>query len=315
MMKYILKKITLSIPLVFGITILDFILMNVMGSPLELLIGPKVSAGAIAAKSAAFGLDKPIYIQYFYWLKEIFSGNFGTSIRSNQPVLELIIERTGPTILLMGTALIISLILAFPIAIYSSSRKASKSDFIISGFSFLGISIPTFFLSLVFIYFFTIKLGWLPSSGMTTPGAEQSVSDVLRHMILPVSVLVVSTTGSNIRYIRASMIEVLSQDYIVTAESKGVGRFIVIYKHALRNALIPMITIIGMQIPVLFSGAVVIEQVFSWPGLGLTTMAAILNRDYPVIMGICLISALIVIISNLIVDIVYALANPKIKYR
>ena len=181
--------------------------------------------------------------------------------------------------------------------------------------SFLGSSVPGFFLSLLLIYIFTVKLGLLPSSGMITLGTEGGAGDVAKHMVMPVIVLAASMAGSNIRYIRSAVLEILQQDYLRTARAKGIGRFKVIYKHALRNALIPIVTVIGMEIPMLFGGAIIIEQVFSWPGLGLMTMSAISNRDYPVIMGVCLLSAVVVLVGNLLTDILYALVDPTIQLQ
>ncbi|MBP1754887.1 MAG: ABC-type dipeptide/oligopeptide/nickel transport system, permease component, partial [Firmicutes bacterium] len=226
----------------------------------------------------------------------------------------MIASYIGPTLLLMSTALIVSLMIAVPAGIYSAVHQYSVGDYTLVSLSFLGTSIPGFFLALILIYVFTIKLGWLPSSGMSTLGTEQSMGDVVKHMILPVVVLAVSMAGTNIRYIRSAMLEILQKDYLRTAKAKGIGRFLVINKHGLKNALIPIITIVGMQIPVLFGGAIIIEQVFSWPGLGLMTMSAIINRDYPVIMGVCLMSAIVVMAANLITDILYALVDPTIQY-
>ena len=226
---------------------------------------------------------------------------------------DMIKSHLGPTLLLMGVSLIVSLLIAVPAGIYSAIHQYEKGDYAVVTFSFLGSSIPGFFLSLLFIYIFTVKLGWLPSSGMTTLGTQGGFLDVLRHMIMPVIVLAASMAGSNIRYIRSAMLEILQQDYLRTAKAKGIGRFKVINKHALRNALVPIVTVIGMEIPALFGGAVIIEQVFSWPGLGLMTMSAITSRDYPVIMGVCLLSAVVVLVANLVTDILYALVDPTIQ--
>ncbi len=163
------------------------------------------------------------------------------------------------------------------------------------------------------IYLFTVKLGWLPSSGMTTLGTQGGFADVAKHMVMPVIVLAASIAGRNIRYIRSAMLEILQQDYLRTARAKGIGNFNVINKHALRNALVPIVTVVGMEIPVMFGGAVIVEQIFSWPGLGLMTMSAITSRDFPVIMGVCLLSAIVVLIANLITDILYALVDPTIQ--
>ncbi|MBQ6807111.1 MAG: ABC transporter permease [Lachnospiraceae bacterium] len=313
--KYILKRILIAIPVLIGITIIDYAIMCLAGSPLEMLQGPRISEGAIEAKKIALGLDKPFYIQYFVWLGQLLQGNMGYSIKSSQAVSAMIGSHLGPTLLLMGVSLLVSLIIAIPAGIYSAVHQYSKGDYAVVTMSFLGSSIPGFFLSLLLIYLFTVKLGVLPSSGMTTLGTDGGFADVVKHMVMPVIVLAASMAGSNIRYIRSAVLEILQQDYLRTARAKGIGRFRVIYKHALRNALVPIVTVIGMQIPMLFGGAIIIEQVFSWPGLGLMTMSAISNRDYPVIMGVCLLSAVVVLIGNLVTDIMYALVDPTIQLQ
>ncbi len=313
--KYIIKRILIAIPVLIGITIIDYAIMCLAGSPLQMLQGPRISQAAVAAKEIAFGLDKPFYVQYFVWLKQLLHGNMGYSIKSYQAVSEMIASHLGPTLLLMGVSLLVSLLMAVPAGIYSAIKQYSAGDYTVVTLSFLGSSVPGFFLSLLLIYLFTVKLGWLPSSGMTTLGTAGGAGDVAKHMVMPVLVLATSMAGTNIRYIRSAMLEILQQDYLRTAKAKGIGRFLVINKHALRNALIPIITVIGMEIPVLFGGQVIIEQVFSWPGLGLMTMSAITNRDYPVIMGVCLLSAIVVLAANLITDILYALADPTIQLK
>jgi peptide/nickel transport system permease protein len=309
-----MKRILIAIPVLIGITIIDFLIMNLVGSPLEMLQGARVSQEALEVKKIALGLDQPIYIQYWVWLKQLLQGNLGYSIKNYQSVSQMIGTYIGPTLLLMTTSLIVSMLIAIPAGIYSAAHQYSKGDYTIVTLSFFSSSIPGFFLALILIYFFTIKLGWLPSSGMSTLGMDKSAIDVIKHMIMPVIVLATSMAGTNIRYVRSAILEILQQDYLRTAKAKGIGRFLVIYKHALRNALIPVVTVVGMHIPVLFGGAIIIEQVFSWPGLGLMTMSAIINRDYPVIMGVCLMSAIVVLAANLITDILYALVDPTIKY-
>ena len=314
MLKYILKKILLAIPVLLGITIIDFLLMNLAGSPIDMMTGPKVTESMKAMRAAAWGLDQPIWKQYLGWLGEILQGNLGYSYKTYQPVAEMIGSHIGPTLLLMGSSLVLGLLIAIPAGIYSAVHRYQKRDYAMVTTSFVFSSVPSFFMALLLIYLFTVRLGWLPSSGMTTPGLEGSVADVLRHMVMPVLVLAMGVAGSNIRYIRSAVLEILEMDYLRTARAKGIGRFRVINKHALRNALLPIVTVIGMQIPTLFGGAVIVEQVFSWPGLGLITMSAILGRDYPVIMGVCLLSAVVVLLANLLTDIVYALVDPTIKY-
>ena len=313
MYKYILKRILIAIPVLIGITIIDYAIMCMAGSPLAMMQGPRVSEAALEAKKIALGLDQPIYVQYFVWLGQLLHGNLGYSIKSYQPVSEMIASHLGPTLLLMGVSLIVSLVFAVPAGIYSSIHKYEKGYYAVVTISILGSIIPGFFLSLLLIYVFTVRLGWLPSSGMTTLGAVSGAGDVAAHMVMPVLVLAFSMAGSNIRYIRSAVLEILQQDYLRTARAKGIGRFRVINKHALRNALVPIVTVIGMEIPTLFGGAVIIEQVFSWPGLGLMTMSAISSRDYPVIMGVCLLSAVVVLVANLVTDILYALVDPTIS--
>lgn len=311
--KYILKRILIAIPVLIGITLIDYAIMCLAGSPLEMLKGPRISDAALHAKEIAAGLDKPLIVQYFVWLWQLLQGNLGYSMKSYEPVSAMIGSHIGPTLLLMGASLALSLLIAVPAGIYSAVKQYSKGDYAVVTASFIGSSIPSFFLALILIYIFTVKLGILPSGGMNTLGMDGGVADTIRHMVLPVTVLAVSLAGSNIRYIRSSFLEILQQDYLRTARAKGIGYKRVIWKHAMRNALLPIVTVIGMQIPMLFGGAVIIEQVFSWPGLGLMTMTAIMGRDYPVIMGVCLLSAVVVLVSNLITDILYALVDPTIQ--
>ena len=315
MWKYIAKRILIAIPVLIGITIIDYALMSLAGSPLSMIQGARVSKAAIAVKSASLGLDQPVYIQYLSWLSQILKGNMGYSIKTHEAVTAMIGSHLGPTLLLMGVSLFISILIALPAGIYSATHQYQKGDYTLVGLSFLGSSVPSFFLALLLIYIFTIKLNLLPSSGMTTLGTNNGPLDVMQHMVMAVIVLVFSMVGTNIRYIRSAMLEILQQDYLRTARAKGIGRFKVINKHALRNAMIPVITVFGMEIPSLFGGAIIVEQVFSWPGLGLMTMNSIISRDYPVIMGVSLVAAVVVLIGNLLTDILYAVVDPTIQYK
>lgn len=315
MFKYIVKRILIALPVLLGITMIDYGIMCLAGNPLEMIAGPRVSMEALENKAILLGLDKPFYIQYLVWLGQLLQGNLGTSMKSYLEVSDMIGSHIGPTLLLMGTSLIVGLAIAVPAGIFSAIHQYKKRDYAVVTLSFVGMSIPGFFLALMLIYLFTVRLGWLPSGGMTTLGTDGGFLDVILHMIMPVTVLAVSIAGSNIRYVRSAMLEILQSDYLRTAKAKGIGRRRVIFKHALRNALIPIITVIGMQIPTLFGGSIIVEKIFSWPGLGLMTMNAILGRDYPVIMGVCLLSAVVVLAANLITDILYALVDPTISYH
>ena len=314
MWKYVLKKLLLAVPVLLGITVIDYIIMSLAGSPLDMMTGPRITEGAVAARAAQWGLDQPVIVQYFNWLRELLHGNLGFAYKSGQPVADIIRSHMGPTLLLMGVSMVLGLVLAVPAGIYSAVHRYRKRDYAVVSASFLFSSIPGFFLSLIFVYIFTVRLGWLPSSGMYTPGVGGGAGDVIRHLIMPALVLAVGVAGGNIRYIRSAVLEILEMDYLRTARAKGLGRRIVIRKHALRNALLPIITVIGMQVPTLFGGAVIVEQLFSWPGLGQVTWDAVLSRNYPVIMGVCLLSAVVVLLSNLVTDLLYALVDPTIKY-
>ena len=279
MWKYVAKKILLALPVLLGITLIDYLIMCLAGSPLDMMISPRATQEAVAMKAQQLGLDQPVLVQYLSWLGQLFQGNLGYSYKSYQPVAEMIGSQMAPTLLLMGVSLVLGLLIAVPAGIYSAIHRYQKRDFAVVTASFFGSSIPGFFLALILIYVFNVRLGWLPSSGMFTPGTGGDFWDVVRHLIMPAVVLAVSVAGSNIRYIRSAMLEILEMDYLRTAKAKGIGRFLVINKHALRNALLPIVTVIGMQIPTLFGGAVIIEQIFSWPGLGLVTMNAITGRE------------------------------------
>lgn len=316
MLKYIVKRVLIAIPVLIGITILDFLLMNLApGSPLDMMRNPMVSEIALDLKAETLGLNQPIYIQYFKWVNELFHGNLGFSMITYQPVSNLIASHIGPTLLLMGVSLLFGLLIAIPVGVLSATKQYSKADYTVMTASLFGISIPSFFFSLILIYLFTVKLKWLPSSGMVTLGGSGGFVDILRHIILPATVLIISVAGRNSRYVRSSMLEILEQDYLRTARAKGLKEFLVVNKHAMRNALIPIITVVGMEIPLVFGGAVVIEQIFSWPGIGLLTMSSILSRDYPAIMGLNLVAASIILVSNLLTDIAYSIANPGIKLK
>ena len=316
MTRYIVKRLLIAVPSLLGITLFNYLLMSLApGTPLDMMMGPRVSQAAVELRAQQLGLDQPVYIQYFSWLREILRGNLGYSITARQPVADMIASHIGPTLLLMGTSLTIGLLIAVPVGVYSATHQYSPGDYTAVSLSFLGTSIPNFFFAMILVYVFTVKLGWLPSSGMRTLGASSGITDLLRHMAMPVTVLSLFTAGWNVRYIRSAMLEILQQDYLRTARAKGVKPFWVINRHAMRNALLPVVTVVGLQIPTLFSGAVVVEQVFSWPGLGLLTMTAISTRDYPTIMGVSLLSGVIVLLCNLFIDILYAVVDPTIQYH
>lgn len=315
MIGYILRRLLIAIPVLFGVSVINFIIMRMApGNPVDMLVSPKLPDAAREAKMIELGLNDPAYIQYWHWLKNlVLNGDLGYSMITYEPVTDLIASRMGPTVILMGTALVLGLMIAIPIGIYSATKQYSKLDYTFVTGSFLGMSIPNFFFALLLVYIFSIQLSWLPSGGMKELGSEGSVGSLLWHMILPVTVLVANVAGRNIRYVRSGMLEIMGQDFLRTARAKGVKEFFVVNKHAMRNALIPIVTIVGLEVSILFGGAVVIEQIFSWPGIGQLTLSSIMSRDYSTIMGLNLVAAFVVIAANILTDIVYAFVDPRIR--
>jgi len=316
LLKYIRKRLLITLPVLLGVTVINFIIMLLApGNAIDLMTNPHVNAATLALKAQALGLNEPAYLRYFHWIVNMFHGDLGTSMSTFQPVSEMLAERIGPTLLLMGLALLVGLLIAIPLGILSAAKQGSKLDFVTVTGSFVGISIPNFFLGLGLISIFSLNLGWLPTSGMETLGAGGDLADRINHLILPVIVLSANVAGRNIRYVRSSMLEILGKDYLRTERAKGMKEWKIICTHGLRNALIPIITVLGFEIPMLFSGAVVTEKIFSWPGLGQLTMNSILSRDYPTIMALNLFMAIVVIGSNLLTDILYAVIDPRIKFK
>jgi peptide/nickel transport system permease protein len=252
--------------------------------------------------------------QYLGWLQQALTGNLGYSIkRLDQPVLGLVLSRIGPTVLLMGTALVFAIVAGIACGVIGAVRRNSLADLSLSVVALAGISSPAFLSALIGLYIFSVRLHWMPSGGMLTPGEEFSVGDLLHHLILPAALLSVAQAALIMRYMRASLLEVLNQDYVRTARAKGVREFWVITKHALRNALLPIVTLIGSTIGLAIGGAIFIESVFNWPGMGLLLVDAVQTRDYPVIMGATLVIGTCVIVVNLLTDITYAVVDPRIK--
>lgn len=317
--KYIRKRLIQSIPVVFGITILTYFIMKLApGGPLANMINPRTSAESILRAKEAMGLNKPIIIQYVNWLRELLQGNFGYSTNSGQQVLAMILERLPATLLLTVTAFVLSFVIGIPLGVYSATHKYSAGDYGLTIFSFIGISIPSFFFGMGLIYIFAIKLKWFPTSefGDTTfKGTGMALFlNKMKYLVMPALVMSLANLATVMRFTRSSMVETLNQDYIRTARAKGLSEKVVIYRHALKNSLIPVITIFGLSIPNLFGGAYITEKVFSWPGMGLLGVDAIANRDYAVLMGLTLFTAILVLVGNLVADILYSFVDPRIRY-
>lgn len=314
MVKNIFRRILQAIPMLFFISIITFVLMQVApGDPATSYITPKMNASEVQQIRARLGLDKPIHIQYIKWLGNILKGNFGYSLVDFRSVTTILFERIPATIGLMGGAMVTSLIFSIPIGLYTAKRKDTLVDNIITTISYIGISIPSFWFAIILIYIFSLKLHLLPSVGMHTIGIENSTWDVIKHGIMPCTVLSFYYISVYTRYIRSSTIVQLQQNYIRTAEAYGFSQKFIMIKYVFKNVLLPIITILGMSLPSLVTGAFVTETVFGWPGMGRLGVSSIFNYDYPVIMAITLLTSTLLIIGNLIADILYSLVDPRIS--
>jgi peptide/nickel transport system permease protein len=316
--RWLIRRLLISIPVLLGITILSFCFVRLApGDPVRMMVNPEYMAGGaedfVARKRAELGLDQPLPVQYVAWLGQLTQGNLGYSFFDRRPVGDILKERLWPTTELMGTALLLALAFGVPLGLLAAIHQYSALDYISAVVSLATISTPSFFLGLAAIYIFSLKLDLLPTSGMFTAGQPRTLADDLQHLILPAVILGLNLAGPFVRYARSSLLEVIRQDYLTTARSKGLGGWLVILRHALPNALLPLITVIGIQIPALFAGAVVIEQIFAWPGMGQLALAAITQRDYPVLMGFTMIIAVLVLLSNILADVAYAVVDPRIR--
>ena len=322
MLRYVLKRTLFMIPLLIGITLICFFVMRLApGSPTDLQteMNPKASQESKERLNALYELDKPIYVQYGSWLKKIGRGDLGVSFSSDhRPVADKIMERLPITILINFLSLVIIIAVAVPIGVLSAVHQDSLFDKVTTVLVFIGFAVPTFWLALLLMIFFGIHLGWLPISGLRSLNYEylniwNQLIDLAKHLVLPVFVSAFGGLAGLSRYMRANMLEVIRQDYIMTARAKGLSERDVIYRHALHNALLPAITILGLSIPGLIGGSVIFETIFAIPGMGQLFYMSVMARDYPTIMGILLIGAILTLVGNLIADVSYAVADPRIR--
>jgi peptide/nickel transport system permease protein len=320
--KYLLKRLILMIPVLFGITVISFTVMKIApGDPVSLYtdLNPNMNEETINRLREHYGLNDPIHVQYWKWLSNMLRLDFGRSFASdNRPVLDKIGERLPITIMLNVISLAVILAVAIPIGVLSAVHQDSLFDKGTTLFVFLGFSIPTFWLALLLMILFGVKLEWLPISGLrslnyTELSAAGQVLDVVKHLVLPVFVSSFGGLAGMSRYMRSNMLEVIRQDYITTARAKGLDERTVIFKHAFRNALLPVITLLGLSIPGLIGGGVIFETVFAIPGMGQLFFQSVMMRDYPTIMGILVIGAVLTLIGNLLADLSYSFADPRIR--
>ncbi len=312
---YILRRLAQGAVLLLVVSAIVFTIVHAAPGGPALLVHPDMDPTQLKAMERRLGLDDPIPVQYARWLGNAVRGNLGTSYQHSLPTLELLAERIPNTLLLSGVALVIAVLLAVPLGTISAVYRYSWLDYAATVTAFVGVSIPVFWLAVLLIIVFSVTLGWLPSAGMRTVGVPASLGDLLRHLVMPSLVLATFPLAQLMRYVRSSMVDVLAQDYVRTARAKGLAEAMVLGRHALRNALIPMVTVLGVLTPRLLGGAVITETIFAWPGLGRLAVEAAITRDYPVIMGATLLVSVLVILSNLITDLLYVVIDPRIALR
>lgn len=317
---YILRRLAITVPILLGLTVVTFIFAELMpGDFVDALVPPTAivayTPAQLEAMRESYGLNKPAYERYLIWLGELARGNLGHSLVSGAPVRDEILARLPATLQLTTSSLLFGIIVGGILGIIAAVKQYTWIDQLLTILGFFWISTPGFIFAIAGIYLFSLKFPLFPTSGITDYGAAASWLTRLHHMILPAAVLGLGSVASFMRYTRGSMLEVIRQDYITVARAKGLGEKAILSTHALRNALIPVITIIGLDIPYLIGGTVIIESIFAWPGMGTYSLGAINARDYPVIMGVNFIIALVVLLSNLLTDIAYALVDPRIRYE
>ena len=313
MLKYCLKKIGQLAIVMLLISFFSFAIIDLApGDISSMYLTPDMTETERQLITEKLGLDKSMPEQYWGWLTEALQGNFGVSLSYNTPVAPMLLRRLPSTILLMGVSLLVSLALAIPLGLIAGYKKNTWADNLISSFAYFGMSIPSFYFGMLMIILFTATLHWLPSSGMHSVGVDTPLY-TLQHMIMPVLTMALGTMASKIRYVRANTIGQLSEEYVLASKAKGCTPAQILRKHVLKNTLLPIITILGMNMASLVCGSFIIESVFGWPGVGSFAMEAIGKRDYPVIMAYIMLSGFILVVGNFVADILYSFADPRIK--
>jgi peptide/nickel transport system permease protein len=330
MTAYIVRRLLQAVPLLLGILTLVFVFMHAApGDPTALYMNPSIAPEVLEQMRHNWGLDQPLHIQYVRWMKSFLTGDFGISLAQNRPVASILADRIPNTLILSGVSLLLIFIIGIAIGIIQAVRQYSALDNALTFSALFIYSMPSFWLGLMLILIFAYKVyqvDWwpdllrFPASGMTSVNYEMlgfwgKFGDRLHHLVLPSIALGISSAASIARYMRSSMLDVIRQDYIRTARAKGLPERTVILKHALKNALLPIVTLLGLYLPFLFSGAVLVETVFAWPGMGRTIVEAIYQRDYPVVMATTFVFAAMVVVANLIADLLYAVVDPRIRYE
>lgn len=323
MTTYVARRLLQAIPLLLAISVILFALINAV--PGGLLTAYEnmddITPEDYARLREKYGYDESIASKYVKWLRNVLTGDWGNSFVTKRPVIQEIKDRLPNTLLLMGIAFVVTLLIAIPLGIFSALKQYTVFDHILTTLAFAGQSLPVFWFGLVLIIVFAVELTnpatgrpLLPGAGMATPGAPFSIADRVRHLILPVTMLSAVSAAGYMRYMRSSMLEVINQDYVRTARGKGLQERVVLYRHALRNALIPIVTLIALDLPILFNGAIFTETIFAWPGMGRLFLDAAFKTDYPVLMALLMINTVLIVFFNLLADIAYAFLDPRIRY-
>ncbi|MFX3619203.1 MAG: ABC transporter permease [Sporolactobacillus sp.] len=313
MARMMIRRILQMIPMLFILSIISFALVKLApGDPVKMFVTPNMHPEDVARIRRSLGLDQPLYLQYLHWIGQIFHGNLGYSLQNSHPVLAQILQRLPATIGLMGTSLILTILIAVPLGLIAAKYENTWIDHLLNMISYISISIPVFWFGILLIDFFSVKWNLLPSMGMRTIG-NSDFGDLFRHALLPVLTLTFQGCGAYYRYVRSNTLSELKKSYVDFAYSKGLSLGKVLWLHILKNVMLPVVTLLGMSLPTLISGAYITESVFSWPGLGLLSINAIFSLDYPIIMAMTLFSGLLLIIGNLLADMMYQLIDPRLR--
>ena len=316
MIKSILRQLVFSLIALVFLTLIVFVLSNmVKGNTIDVFRAenPDMSQETYEALVHELGYDKPVIVRYLNWLGDALHGDFGTSTATNRPVTEILAQRIGPTLLLSGMAMLVCILIGIPLGVMSAYKPYSIWDNISSFIAFCSSALPGFMLCLFAVFIFAVNLRWFPTSGMYTANGSHTFGDLLMHLVLPMFVLGMRMVGNIIKQTRSAVLEVMNEDYIKTARSKGLGEFAVLVKHALRNAMIPVITTIALSVPYMVGGSVVIEQIFSWPGMGSMIISSINSRDYEPVLGATLVICMTVLVVNFVLEFVYLIIDPRLR--
>ena len=314
--RYVLGRLVQAVVLLILVTIIVFSLIHLApGGPGAVMADNRLPAADIARMRANMGLDQSLPVQYLKWAEGLATGDFGISYTDSRPVLGEVMQRVPNTLILAGTAFIIALLIAVPVGVLSGARAHTRLDNLLSAVTFVALSLPVFWVGILFVIVFSVTFHWLPSSGMYTINQSHTLPDLLKHLVMPAVVLSLPTLAVFIRFVRVSVLETMQHDFVRTARSKGLTPRAVMYRHVLRNALLPIITIIGLNLPVVVAGAAVTESVFGWPGMGRLAVDSATTRDYPVVMAVTVLVAFAVIVINLLTDLLYVVIDPRVRLK